>query len=853
MSRSRPSHTTVRVGRERPRVLFVHNTLTSFVRIDRDLLRARYDVEELAIDGRWTSPRRLWRAVRATDLVFCWFASAHSLPPALLGRLLRRPVIVVVGGYDTANMPEIGYGHQRGGVKKYVARATMRLATRLIANSLFSRDEAVREAGAPREKIAVVYHGVASVGQDDDPSPPTFLLPEAAIDLAPLPPSLPMEEGEDREPGIVLTVGNVDRANLRRKGLEPFTRAATLLPDLHFVLVGAWLDDAIDDLRRVAPPNVTFTGRLSDDELASLLRGAAIYVQASAHEGFGVALAEAMSAGRAPVVTRAGALPEVVGDAGVYAVSAEPDDLAAAITQAMARRTALGEAARARVATQFTLERRVEGLAGVIDAALTLRTRPGGLRLKSHGKRRRLKSRVYAGNGPQKADTPGVAVDGLGVSAPTVCHVTSVAGSSSEGEDVPFVSVVIPTRDEQGTIAACLEAVLRQEYPAGRMEVLVVDGRSRDRTRALVAELAAADKAGRVRLLDNPRLVTPAALNIGIRAARGAVIARVDGHTVIAPDYLRRCVEALTETGADNVGGLMRPRGHGYVGGCVALATTSRFGVGDARFHYDERGGAVDTVYLGCFRRAIFERVGLFDESLVRNQDDELNDRIVAAGGRIWLDPRIRSTYHNRGSLRALWRQYYQYGYWKVRVLRRHPHARRPRHLAPAALVAGLAGTAALEAAGLALKDHGRDRPLKGLPGLNAQADLLRSGPCHARGAAGYLSGKNMTGASPLPRAERGRWGVRAMRLLALAAWGGYGLASLAAGLVVAAGAGWRYLPGLLATFWTLHLGYGAGFMAALLAKPTPQPARIPRLDPRQEPGTGTDSEDDRGRTTSGL
>jgi glycosyltransferase involved in cell wall biosynthesis len=278
-------------------------------------------------------------------VLFCWFASLHSLLPALAGRVLGRPVVMVVGGYDTANRPEIAYGHQRGGLKKYVARAAMTLATRVIANSCYTAGEAVREAGMPAEKVTVVYHGIA----------------------------LPMNgrrNGRDvaRQTELVLTVGNVDRPNLHRKGLEPFVRTAALLPHLRFVLVGEWLDSAIDALRAIAPPNVTFTGNLPDAELHDLFGRAAVYVQASAHEGFGMALAEAMAAGCAPVVTRAGALPEVVGEAGVYAASADPAALAAAIEHALAARAPLGEAARARTAKSFPLDRRARGLAAVVDA-----------------------------------------------------------------------------------------------------------------------------------------------------------------------------------------------------------------------------------------------------------------------------------------------------------------------------------------------------------------------------------------------------------------------------------------------------------------------------------------------------
>src|ERR671939_1632711 len=352
----------------------------------------------------------------------------------------------------------------------------------------------------------------------------------------------------------------------------------------------------------------------------------------------------------------------------------------------------------------------------------------------------------------------------------------------------PLVSVVIPTRNEEQTIAGCLRAVLAQDYPAGRMEVLVVDGRSTDRTRAIVAELGATDPHARVQLLDNPHRIASTALNIGIRAARGEIIARVDGHTILAPDYLRRCVETLVTTGADNVGGLMRPQGHGYAGTCIALATRSRLGIGNSRFHYDERGGEVETVYLGCFRRSIFERVGLFDEGLVRNQDDELNDRIVAAGGRIWLSPHIRSTYLGRRSFRALWRQYYQYGYWKVRVLRRHPGARRLRHLAPAALVASLSSSALFDLA------------TRMLPGVRAVPQPLRRRVCP----------------------------------VSVLAWGLYGAASLLAAMSLAVRAGWRYLPGLLVAFWCLHTGYGTGFLAGVLrAEGRRDRPRIPRPEPQ--------------------
>lgn len=257
----------------------------------------------------------------------------------------------------------------------------------------------------------------------------------------------------------------------------------------------------------------------------------------------------------------------------------------------------------------------------------------------------------------------------------------------------PLVSVVIPMRNEGAEFARCLDAVLGQDYPAERMEVIVVDGESDDASAVVAREYAARD--ARVRVLRNPLRVVPPGLNIGIRAARGEIIARVDGHTRIAPDYLRLGVETLRRTGADNVGGPMRALGGGGFGDAVAAAMSSRFGIG-AYFHFGTVEREVDTVYMGMWPRAVFERVGLFDEELVRNQDDELNYRLRKLGGRIVLNPEMRSWYQNRQGVRRLARQFYQYGEWKVRVLQKHPRQMSWRHFVPPAFVASLAGLALL-------------------------------------------------------------------------------------------------------------------------------------------------------------
>lgn len=249
---------------------------------------------------------------------------------------------------------------------------------------------------------------------------------------------------------------------------------------------------------------------------------------------------------------------------------------------------------------------------------------------------------------------------------------------------LPAISVVIPTFNEQHYICACLDSVLAQDYSADRVEVVVVDGDSTDGTAALID--AYGIQTGRVRRLRNPRHIVPHALNLGIGAARGAIIARVDAHTTLAADYLREGVAALQRTGADNVGGPMVARGGGRVGDAVAAATSSPFGIG-AYFHFGTEERFVDTVYMGMWPREVFSRVGLFDEELVRNQDDEFNYRLRKLGGRVLMTPRMRSSYQNRQALRPLARQFYEYGLWKVRVCQKHPRQMSWRHFVPPAFV----------------------------------------------------------------------------------------------------------------------------------------------------------------------
>jgi len=248
-----------------------------------------------------------------------------------------------------------------------------------------------------------------------------------------------------------------------------------------------------------------------------------------------------------------------------------------------------------------------------------------------------------------------------------------------------MVSVVVPCRNEADHIEGCVRSILAQQQPEGGFEVIVSDGMSDDRTREILKRLATENF--RVRVIDNPERIVSTALNRAIRNAAGDVIIRMDAHTEYAPDYIQQCVETLANTGADNVGGPWVAKGSGFLSSAVAAAFQSAFAVGGAKGHNTNYEGIVDTVYLGCWPRHLFDRIGFFDEELVRNQDDEFNLRLTRAGGKIWQSPRIKSFYRPRGSLSALFKQYMQYGYWKVRVIQKHRIPASIRHIVPGCFV----------------------------------------------------------------------------------------------------------------------------------------------------------------------
>jgi succinoglycan biosynthesis protein ExoA len=261
---------------------------------------------------------------------------------------------------------------------------------------------------------------------------------------------------------------------------------------------------------------------------------------------------------------------------------------------------------------------------------------------------------------------------------------------TTAGGSWPPVSVIMCVRNERRHLATAVAAILEQDYPAP-LDVVIAVGPSNDHTPDIAAELARADQ--RVRVVANPSGRTPDGLNRALAATMHPVIARVDGHAMLPPGYLRRAVQVLRETGAGNVGGVMAAEGETPFEQAVARAMTSWLGVGGARFHTGGEPGPVDTVYLGVFRRELLTRLGGYDERFTRAQDYELNVRLREVGETVWFDPQLRVTYRQRPTVRALADQYFNYGHWRWMVTRQHPRSVRGRYLAPpATLLACLAG-----------------------------------------------------------------------------------------------------------------------------------------------------------------
>jgi len=269
--------------------------------------------------------------------------------------------------------------------------------------------------------------------------------------------------------------------------------------------------------------------------------------------------------------------------------------------------------------------------------------------------------------------------------------------SSKNEVIVPYVSVIVPCRNEEQYISGCIDSILDTDYPREKVEILIVDGRSTDATREQV--IAATRIHPGVRLLDNPKGHTPVAFNIGIRAARGEILMLLGAHSKVAPNYIRLCVDALHKYGADNVGGVMRtlPRSEGLIAHSIVAVLTHRFGVGGSQFRLSgSKAMEVDTVFGGCYRREVFDRIGLFNEDLPASQDFELNYRLRSAGGRIMLVPEIETYYYARSDLRSFIRHNWRNGLWVVlplRYSRNFPVS--VRHLVPLGFILSLGTSAA--------------------------------------------------------------------------------------------------------------------------------------------------------------
>jgi len=254
---------------------------------------------------------------------------------------------------------------------------------------------------------------------------------------------------------------------------------------------------------------------------------------------------------------------------------------------------------------------------------------------------------------------------------------------------LPMVSVILPARNEGTRIRSCLSALAASTYPADRLEILVVDGESEDNTVEIAQEFQR--KGLPVRILTNRQRNYGAALNRGIESARGEMIVLVDGRNRCPPDYIRKCVETSLETGADNVGGVILHVAENPAQLAVGLAMSHPFGVGNAHFRLGNRRGDVASVYLGCLRRSVFDRVGLFDEGVDISPDSEMNLRIRRAGGRVYLDPSIKMPYYTRNRLRDLWRLYRRYGITRAGTLLKYGRLTALRQLVPATFICGLA------------------------------------------------------------------------------------------------------------------------------------------------------------------
>ena len=332
-------------------VLYVYPRLSSFIGIDRDALEQRFAVIDYEQPGKVPRLAEIVRGVRRADVVVGWWASWHTFVPFTLAWLLGKPSLLIVGGFDVAAVPEVGFGYQLGGFRRWASRWIIGRARALVTNSDYSREEIARTiSAAVAARVEVIHHGMPDPFGEPVPRP--------------------------GDPPVALTVGAVTTLTLEQKGQRPFVDAAALLPAVRFVLAGELVDaGAAAVLRERAGENAELRGWVEQPALEELYRRASVYVQASWHEGFGMAIAEAMLAGCVPVVRTAGSMPEVVGDAGVLIESSEPEAIAEGVRAALDLGEDGGRRARARIVEAFPLDARHERLQQAVERVLRAGTR----------------------------------------------------------------------------------------------------------------------------------------------------------------------------------------------------------------------------------------------------------------------------------------------------------------------------------------------------------------------------------------------------------------------------------------------------------------------------------------------
>jgi succinoglycan biosynthesis protein ExoA len=256
----------------------------------------------------------------------------------------------------------------------------------------------------------------------------------------------------------------------------------------------------------------------------------------------------------------------------------------------------------------------------------------------------------------------------------------------------PEVSIIIPCLNEEKTILGLLEAVLHQTYAYTKLEVIIADGLSEDNTRLKIAEFQVQHPDLPILVLDNAVRRIPTGLNLAIRAANAPIICRMDAHAIPAADYIERSVDALTSGLGDNVGGVIdvKPGADTVIAKAISVATAHPLGVGDAKYRWTTKAGEADTVAFGTYYKSKVEEIGYYNEELRVNEDYEFNSRLRASGGKIWIDPLIRAVYYSRSTLKTLAKQYFTYGFWKLRMLRRNPETLRWRQALPPLFVLGI-------------------------------------------------------------------------------------------------------------------------------------------------------------------